>query len=139
MRVTDLSPEWIIYRTGIADKYLGRDLPDGTIQWGGFECEYIPRVDDPRIAQGIEIYCPKCWLPGKGEQDGVGVHRLQVTFVDAGVLPHQGCHNGETPTRWSVKGSSFEDIQISPSIQIIGGCAWHGHIGLNVPGEVTTC
>lgn len=47
--------------------------------------------------------------------------------------------------RWRiVSGTTFEDIRLAPSIltrrhQGYDCPGWHGHVGLRVPGEVTTC
>lgn len=76
-------------------------------------------------AQGILFLCPKCFQSNNGE---IGTHEVQVTFANRNVIDEHGVHNGERPVRWNVEGSNFDDITISPSILIIGGCEWHGFI-----------
>jgi hypothetical protein len=39
---------------------------------------------------------------------------------------------------WTRVGETFETLRLTPSIQRVGGCQWHGYIGLEIPGEVTT-
>ena len=135
MRLRDLEPQFIRYETGIADEFLGQKQPDGSTQWGGFECEYLPHVSTLAEAQGIYFLCPKCYVPGKNESNGIGVHQVAVTFAGRGVLDHQGCHNSESrPTRWNVSGTGFDDLTVTPSILLQGGCGWHGWI---TNGEAT--
>lgn len=74
-------------------------------------------------AQCVFLQCPACATP-----DGGG-HYMEVTFADRGVAEDQGCHNTEgKPTRWQVSGTGLENLSTQPSIQLIGGCAWHGYI-----------
>lgn len=37
---------------------------------------------------------------------------------------------------WQRTGETLEDLSLTPSIQRVGGCAWHGFI---TNGGVTTC
>ena len=38
---------------------------------------------------------------------------------------------------WERTGDTFETLKLTPSIQRVGGCGWHGFIGKDIPGEVT--
>jgi len=65
----------------------------------------------------------------------VGTHACEVSFQGRGVLPEQGSHNKDgEPVRWNVSGTGFSDLTLTPSIQLQGGCNWHGFI---TNGEVT--
>lgn len=41
---------------------------------------------------------------------------------------------------WERTGDTFETLKLAPSIQRAdpNGCRWHGFIGKDIPGEVTT-
>lgn len=139
IKLTELRPEWQKYKLGVAEPDHGRKLPDGTMQWGGFPCEEIWRVDTLAEAQGIGFLCPVCFEKNKGPK---GTHRVFVTFADRGATDAQGSHNKEgKPSRWVVAGGSgFDDLQLTPSIQLGGGCNWHGFVGSSgaPPGYVIT-
>lgn len=38
---------------------------------------------------------------------------------------------------WARQGDTFEALRLVPSIDASKSGHWHGHVGLNVPGEVT--
>lgn len=84
-------------------------------------------------AQGILFQCPKCAVGCEpGEEDGRrffrGAHYILCWFanpVGADVAP---AALNPTP-RWRVEsGTGLDDLTLSPSILIVGGCAWHGFI-----------
>ena len=105
MRLAELEPQFIRYESG------------GIID---------PRNISLAEAQGLWFLCPLCFAQNHGN---VGTHACEVTFEGRGVLPEQGSHNKEgKPTRWNVAGSTFADLTITPSIQLQGGCNWHGFI-----------
>lgn len=78
-------------------------------------------VDDIRIAQGVRFLCPACFAANGGE---VGTHSILAWFRDRGVP------NAEVPgpARWMVSGTSYADLTLSPSINIVHGCQWHGWV-----------
>lgn len=144
MKLTELRPSFIVTYVGLADEGHGRTLPDGTMQWGGFEVDYIRYTDNLAEAQGLWFDCPKCyeaWLKGPREMIGPykdirsGVHGVMVWFGGRDVPERM------TPKpRWQlVAGTGYSDLVIAPSILMIGGCAWHGFVGQVAPGEVSTC
>ena len=88
--------------------------------------EYVVRVESLSEAQGVEFLCPKCFQENKGP---VGTHYCMVTFQGRGVPDEQGSHTAEgRPVRWVVTGTSLEDLTMTPSILLVGGCNWHGFI-----------
>lgn len=103
MKLTELDPQFHRYQT-----------VDGR--------EHIIPVATLAEAQGIQFDCPRCQpYP----------HGLMVTFEGRGALDHQGSHGSKgQPTRWSVSGSGFDDLTLTPSIDATagGGCTFHGFI-----------
>lgn len=73
-----------------------------------------------RFGVGVTFECPcgcpqRCYIPFTEPLDGGP--KLEIRH----------------PT-WECTGSTFEDLTLSPSIQRVGGCAWHGWVK---NGEVT--
>lgn len=110
----------------IAEAWHGRKLPDGTTQWGGFETEVFNHVETLAEADMMSMLCPKCFRDNKGS---VGTHSVMVWFA-GGNAPKE--HN--KGVRWKASGTGFSDLSTTPSIQLLGGCAWHGYI---TSGEVS--
>ena len=133
MRLVELEPHWVRYEWGVAPPHIGKKLPDGQIQWGGFPQQVVRRVDNFADAQGIWFLCPVCFQKNEG---AVGTHSCEVTFEGRGAKDDEGSHTLEgAPSRWAVTGSTFEDLSTHPSIFLNGpGCGWHGYI---TNGEVT--
>lgn len=77
-------------------------------------------------ADSVMFLCPACF-----EQNGgpVGTHRIRIDFVGRGT-PDEHCIHGSDnqPVRWNAAGSSLDDLSLTPSIQILGGCNWHGFV-----------
>lgn len=72
-------------------------------------------------AQGVWFLCPLCFQKNGGK---AGTHMVMCWFRDRGVP------NDVTPgpARWAVSGTSLADLTLSPSIQLLGGCNWHGFV-----------
>lgn len=123
----ELEAELIKHSVQLAHSGHGRRSDDGTIQWGGFPVNTFSPVATVAEADGITFLCPKCFTENSGS---VGTHSVHVYFEGRGVPSALGV-NGEGKTvRWRVKaGTTIDDLAIEPSIQLIGGCAWHGFIG----------
>ncbi len=71
-------------------------------------------------AQGVLFICPKCYATNKGK---VGTHSIIIWFRDKGVPAEM-----EPKPRWLATGTSIDDLTCSPSVALIGDCAWHGWI-----------
>jgi hypothetical protein len=70
--------------------------------------------------------CPACYVRNRGE---VGTHSIRVEFVGRGVPDEVCIHNSEgKPVRWSVAGTTIDDLTLRPSILLLGGCCWHGFV-----------
>ena len=71
---------------------------------------------------GLMFLCPKCYVGNSGK---VGTHQVICW------RPHVPQTMEPIPGRWEWKGTGFDDITLfagSSSIQLIGGCGWHGFI-----------
>ena len=137
MKLIDLEPEFERWFKGIADEHLGQTLPDGTIQWGGFETDYIAHPDNLAEAQGLCFLCPKCFLEAEKVRAAggrMGVHSVEISFAGRGLQDDQGMRNKDGPVRWQVSGTGFDDLTVTPSILVLTGCGYHGFI---TNGEVS--
>lgn len=79
-------------------------------------------------SDGIIFLCPKCFTANGGPK---GTHQVICW------RPHVPQTMHPKPGRWEFKGIGFEDLTLfagSSSIQLMGGCSWHGFIR---GGEVT--
>jgi hypothetical protein len=140
MKLTELEPQFIVYREKMErGRFVKPGIDPARGNWTDDDFEErdhmqqsYHHVDTLAEAQGIMFLCPICFVKNAGS---IGTHLCQVTFSGRGVLDHQGCHGTEDkPTRWEVSGSGYEDLTTKPSIQLLGGCNWHGFI---TNGEVT--
>lgn len=78
-------------------------------------------------ANSVSFVCPKCFTDGGGTCRCV--HRVRATFAGRGVPDHIGSHNKEDkPVRWNVSGTDMATLSLTPSIQVEGGCVWHGFV-----------
>lgn len=110
MKLAELEPQFL--------RYVVED---------GREC--LHHVDTLAEAQGIFLLCPKCFEANHGP---VGTHAVICWFRDRGV-PAEAVPG---PARWGALGTGLDDLTLSPSVQLLGGCRWHGFI---TSGAVTTC
>jgi hypothetical protein len=126
VRLIDLDPTFVRYeeREETWQRVVGDPLMwkagDPTELKTGPRAYTVP-VETLAEAQGIRFVCPKC-AGGSG-------HRCDVSFAGRGVPDHLGSQTDKgAPSRWSVSGTGFEDLTLQPSIQLIGGCNWHGYL-----------
>ena len=88
---------------------------------GGFH-----RVETLAEADGVFFLCPACFVTNHGP---IGTHSVIVPFTNAPAGAYSiRTADGREP-RWSVSGNSLDDLQCSPSVQLLGGCNWHGWVG----------
>lgn len=133
MKLADLEARFVDHRVELADEHHGRPMPDGTTQWGGFPVDVLHYQEPLEGAEGVSFLCPKCFEANGGPK---GTHSVLVFFDGADLPPDLGRNaRGET-VRWRATGKQIEDLTLSPSIQLIGGCAWHGFV---THGEIRTC
>lgn len=84
--------------------------------------ECYEHVDTLAEADGIYFKCPAC-----------GGHMVAPTFAGRNVASHLGSHGrGGEPTRWNASGSGYDDLTLTPSIDLSGprgpACQWHGFV-----------
>jgi hypothetical protein len=93
-------------------------------------------------AQGLMLWCPCGFSDPRYQGDGGRPHAILVPFANG---PGGPCHPEHGPTssrgdgarpRWTVTGSSLEDLTITPSIAVASPECWHGYI---TAGLVTGC
>lgn len=123
--LTALEPRFMQHRVGIADKFLGRKQPDGSIQWGGFETDFLYHVATFGEAHGIWFDCPKCYVKNRGPR---GTHAILIWFAGRPVPERLGRNKEGQTVRWNASGSGISDLTLTPSILQQGGCGWHGYI-----------
>lgn len=105
MKLAELGPRWV----GHGGEGVRKKGPDGTLV-------SVPRRE--RI--GVAFDCPcgcgdRCLIPFENPEDGLGA-----------VEPDKPA--------WHREGTSLDALTVRPSIQRLGGCAWHGFI---TDGEVS--
>lgn len=131
MRLTDLKAYFTQYqeRAVPPDQFF-----DGIKHPDGVERSYR-KVYTLEEADGIWFLCPLCYAKNGGE---AGNHWHSIGF--RGKCPTGSYTKGSDgqDTRWDVVGGTgLHDLQLSPSIQTVGGCNWHGFVGSSgvPPGE----
>lgn len=128
-----LKARFMRFEMGIASKGVGRKLDDGTTQWGGWPCATWRDVKTLAEATCVQFLCPLCYERNGGS---VGTHGIRIDFAGRATPDEHVMHNKQgQPVRWTVGGTSLKDLVLSPSIQIEGGCNWHGYIGRTHPGR----
>ena len=108
MFLTDLDPNFV----GYGGEGISRRLEDGT-------SEPIPY----RAGVAISFNCP-C---GKCSERVILNFKNPISGGDT-ISPHQPC--------WQRTGDNFEVMSLTPSIQRLGKCRWHGYL---TDGELKEC
>jgi hypothetical protein len=120
MKLTELEPEWVNYagthsHRRFSDTHSHVDYGEGQ-DWANPPWS----SEDIAKAQGIMFLCPTCFKKNNGP---VGTESVLCWFKDRGVpddeLPGPG--------RWQVSGSSFDDLSLSPSVNVDHE-HWHGWV-----------
>jgi hypothetical protein len=83
-------------------------------RFGGPGVTYHGAEVAERIGVGVIFDCP-C-----GEKDNT----VFIPFTN----PTDGGPNLHAPRGWERIGDTLENLTLRPSIQRVGGCAWHGFI-----------
>lgn len=107
-----------------------RELEGELIHWDPAEPDRFRAVDTVGEANGVWFLCPKCFR----ENDGpVGTHRIICWAPEVPLTQTPG------PGRWNLVGTGLDDLSLvagSSSIQLTGGCQWHGWVKSGTTTEV---
>lgn len=121
MLLSELNASFVRVRMDPAPDHIGRRLPDGTMQWGGFPSASIYHVPHRLGAHGIQFMCPTCFAESQSEDE----HLVQVFFRGEDVPGGLGRNMQGGEVRWDTQGSFIDDLTLSPSVWIEGVC--HSH------------
>jgi hypothetical protein len=133
MKLIDLFPQFIKLREATEEEIAA----DG---WEGKRPHWlIIPVNTLAEADGIRFTDPM-WAATHPGQDGRRFGgTVYVAFAGHDPLGLISSGDGG-PTKWSVSGTGYVDLKLSPSIFVDSHRnppGWHGFVGLHVPGEVT--
>lgn len=82
--------------------------------------EVLVTVETPAEADGLWFVCPGCYKAKGGRR---GCHSILC------YKPEIPMEAGQGPGRWPMSGTGFDDLTLTPSIQLLGAtCQWHGFI-----------
>jgi len=126
--VTIVSSELERHDPELVGQYVHRDDDGRKFLWGPSPERYaFHDVDTVKEADSVFFLCPLCFEKNQGSR---GTHGVRVTFADRNV-PDAASSRGKDgkPTRWAASGTNLNDLVLSPSILLHGGCAWHGFVG----------
>jgi hypothetical protein len=107
MQFTDLEPQFV--RPGEKDGHL-----------------VLEKVQTLQEAKGVMFLCPHCFQANGGP---AGTHRVLCW------TPEVPLEVGAGPGRWPMAGTGYDDLTLTPSVQLLGACGWHGFV---IGGKVTT-
>ena len=83
-------------------------------------------VNTVEEADSVMFLCPKCYADNNGP---VGTHSIRVDFAGKNVPEDVCMHNGEgNAVWWNASGTNINDLTLTPSIQILKCCGWHGWV-----------
>lgn len=111
-----------------AGQYVWRDENGEKYYWSRDKPERygLRTVDSVEKAHHLDFLCPLCFQKNRGP---VGTHHVLVSFAGRDFPEDAGSRGSNGPTRWEVSGRSLDDLVLKPSIQLLGGCNWHGYVG----------
>lgn len=128
MKLRELEVELVSYysRSSTAEEL---ELNPGYPQHTGYRL--VEKLED---ADGVWFLCPKCFKANGGE---VGTHAVRIGFKGIAKPGTYGYNKKGEPVLWAMQGHGVDDLQLTPSIQLEGGCNWHGYVGSSgvPPGE----
>ena len=97
-------------------KYYKQIMPWGIVH----EC--FKPVASLAEADGIWFLCPKCFATDH--------HMVRIGFHGKATPGTYGYNKDGQPVLWNLAGGAgLDDLQLTPSIQLQGGCWWHGFVG----------
>lgn len=114
--------------------FVFRDEDGEKFLWGPrpyrFEHHCVESIAE---ADHISFLCPLCFEKNGGS---VRTHSVFVSFAGRSFSDEAGSRDSDgNPSRWSVSGTSLDDLVLTPSILLDAkhpadqGCHWHGFVG----------
>lgn len=77
-------------------------------------------------ADSVMFLCPACFAANNGS---VGTHSIRVDFASKGVPADVAIRNAnDQPVWWNATGAGLGDLTLTPSIQLLHDCQWHGFV-----------
>lgn len=133
MKLRDLKARLIHYEERPAstfEHFTIEELKAGGYPEGKIDRLYVP-VQTLAEADGVRFQCPKCKAAGQF------AHPIFIGFAGIAVEGTYGYNKAGMPVTWQMSGTGLDDLVLFPSIQIQGGCNWHGFVGSSgvPPGE----
>ncbi len=99
---------------------------------------YLPSIEG---AQGVQFWCPCGYGKAEFPLEGGRPHAVMVPFSNPRNAPElpadHGPHSRSDPNhhpRWTMAGTSLEDLTTTPSVAVGTPECWHGYI---TNGEVS--
>lgn len=125
MRLIDLDPEWVFEYDAVSHAMrrasdLHSSVHSPTCSDPDFSPDPRPETSiDIGRAQGVMFLCPACFAT-KGPKGTESV----ICWFDGRGVPADALPG---PGRWSVSGVGFDDLSLSPSVNVDSG-HWHGWV-----------
>ena len=77
-------------------------------------------------ADSVMFLCPQCFTDNGSP---VGTHSIRIDFIGGKVPPDLAIHNSNgEPVYWNATGNDVRDLTLTPSIQVLHSCNWHGFV-----------
>lgn len=118
LRLTDLEPEWVYDYNVVSHRHRRASDAHCTIHTG--EQALDAHTLSVENAQGVMFLCPACFVKNSGP---VGTESILCWFQGRGV-PADAFPR---PGRWTASGTSFDDLSLSPSVNV-NNEHWHGWV-----------
>lgn len=118
MRLTDLYPKWI-YDYAASGSHRRADDLHSIVHHDGDHDDDLPQLSIANV-HGVKFLCPTCFKKNNGP---IGTESVLCWFAGRGV-PDDAFPG---PGRWAALGTSFDDLTLSPSVNVDHE-HWHGFI-----------
>ncbi len=108
-------------------KFIWRGDDGLPYYWSDKPERYVfENVETVAEADQVMFLCPICFEKNQGN---VGTHGVMVSFAGRNIPDDAGSRGTTGPTRWTASGTNIDDLVLTPSILLHGGCNWHGFVG----------
>lgn len=125
MRLTDLEPEWVFDFNPQTHGLRRAEDQHSTVHHGDGDDKPVEHTLTIANAQGVMFLCPACFVKNGGPR---GTESVLCWFKGRSV-PDDAVPG---PGRWVASGTGFEDLTLSPSVNVANE-HWHGFV---INGEI---